>query len=445
MNKLYNILVVYFIKVLIFILSDIIKRGTSLPGKIANKLSKNILSFVSKDYEVVFVTGTNGKTTTTALISNILKSNGDRVITNTSGANMYNGVLTAFIKGYTLQKNKGYAIIEIDEANVRKVTPFVTPKYIIISNIFRDQLDRYGETYNTLKIILEGVNSTETKLLLNGDEPLFNTIDLPNEKIFFGLDAHIQDELDTNTEGCYCLKCQSPYEYKSISYNHLGLYTCKNCDFKRPILKYKVNEVLSRTISSSVVVIDDEEVQINIGGVYNIYNAICAYSICMELGLKKDFILKELKDQESAFGRQETIKVDDKNITMLLVKNPVGFNEAINSVIVNENESSLAFLLNDNYADSRDISWIWDVNFEKFNYDLHNNIYFAGSRKLDIAIRNKVAGMDTKKAIVCDDFEELLQKLKEDKQSDIYLFTSYTAMLKFREVLFKNKYLDKVY
>ncbi len=445
MKNIYNFIVVYLIKIIIFILSDIIKRGTSLPGKIANKLSKNLLTYVSKGYVVIFVTGTNGKTTTTSLISSILSSNKNRVVTNTSGANMFNGILTTFIKGFTVKKEKGYAVIEIDEANLKKVTPFITPSQVVITNIFRDQLDRYGEVYNTLKIILDGVNDKNTKLLLNGDEPLFNSIELENEKVFFGLNAKIEETIHDNTEGCFCIKCNSPYKFHSISFNHLGNYYCEQCGYKRPNLKYQVSEIVARTPSSSTVILDNEEVSLSIGGIYNVYNALCAYTVCMELGLEKSFILEELSKQGTAFGRQETININGKNVTMLLVKNPVGFNEAINSVIVNKNNSSLAFLLNDNYADSRDVSWIWDVHFEKLDYSQYNNFYFTGTRKYDIAIRNKIAGMDCSNSIFCNTFDELLSEIQNDEQKDIYLFTSYTAMIQFRELLYKRKFIDKVY
>ncbi|MFV0519377.1 MAG: MurT ligase domain-containing protein [Lachnospirales bacterium] len=445
MKNIYNLVVVYFIKIIIFLMSDILKRGSSFPGLVAKKLSKNLLTFVSNKYKVVFVTGTNGKTTTTSLIVSVIRENGLSCITNESGANMYNGILTTFVKNYSINKKSDYAIIEIDEANLKLVTPFITPYAVVITNIFRDQLDRYGEVYNTLQLILKGIDNEETILILNGDEPLLNSIDLKNKKVFFGFDALVKKEVDTNTEGCFCIKCNNQYSYNSVTYNHLGDYFCEKCGFSRPSLTYKVEEILEQDLTYSIVKIDGITSKLNVGGLYNIYNVLCAYAVTAELGFEKEKVFKTLENQKSAFGRQEIINVKDKKLVMLLVKNPVGFNEALNSVSLNNNNGTFAFLLNDNYADGRDVSWIWDVNFENIDFNKYKSIYFSGTRRYDMAIRIQVAGANVDNTKIYDEFSSLYDNIVNDENEMIFLFTTYTAMLDFRKFLVTKGHLDKIF
>ncbi len=445
MKNLYNFIVVYIIKVLIFIMSDLLKRGSSFPGLVAKKLSKNLLTFVSKDIKVVFVTGTNGKTTTTSLIVGTLRGKGYDCITNETGANMYNGILTTFVKNFKPSRKDAFGIIEIDEANLKLVTPYITPYAVVITNIFRDQLDRYGEVYNTLQLILKGINSEDTLLILNGDEPLFNSIDLPNKKVFFGFEALVKKDIATNTEGCFCIKCNSQYKYNNVTFNHLGDYICENCGYKRPSLTYTVDEIIEQGLESSSVKIDGQVANLKVGGLYNIYNALCAYSVLRVLGVSQSDIFEQLEGQKSAFGRQETISIGNKKLVMLLVKNPVGFNEALNSVTLNNEKSSLAFLLNDNYADGRDVSWIWDVDFEGIDYDKHSNLYFSGTRRFDMATRVKISGAKLENCIICDSFDVLYDKILKDENEYIFLLTTYTAMLDYRKFLVSKKHLDKIY
>ncbi len=445
MKNFYNLVVVYIIKVLIFIMSDILKRGSSFPGLVAKKLSKNLLTYVSKDIKVVFVTGTNGKTTTTSLIVGALRGKGYECITNETGANMYNGILTTFVKNFKMNRKMTYGIIEIDEANLKLVTPYITPYAVVITNIFRDQLDRYGEVYKTLELILKGINNQEILLILNGDEPLFNSIELPNKKVFFGFEAFVKEDIATNTEGCFCIKCSNQYRYNNVTFNHLGDYFCEKCGYKRPSLTYKVEEIIEQGLESSVVKIDGYNANLKVGGLYNIYNALCAYSVLTELGVSQKDIFEQLEEQKSAFGRQETIEVENKKVVMLLVKNPVGFNEALNSVSLSNDKSSLAFLLNDNYADGRDVSWIWDVDFESINYEKHNKLYFSGSRRYDMATRVKISGADLERCVICDDFTTLYDKILKEDSEYIFLLTTYTAMLDFRKFLVSKKHLDKIY
>lgn len=407
---------------------------------------------MGKDYKVILVTGTNGKTTTTNMIYNIFKNqySNAKVITNASGANLFPGIVTTFVDNYSFSNNTKdkYAIIEVDEANVKFITEYIKPEVITITNLFRDQLDRYGEVYTTLKKIMEGIVKTPSShLILNGDESLLGRLDIPNKIDYYGFLNYDNgtNKVNVNADAKFCKFCKTSYEYNFVTYNHLGDYYCPNCDYKRPSLKYKVEEIIDKNASSSTVIINKEELLINQPGTYNIYNALCAYSIGKTFNVGTDKIRLSLENQESSFGRQESIKIDDKNVKVILVKNPAGYDEAVNTVFLDKNKINLCFMLNDNYADGRDVSWIWDVNFEKLPSLNVDKILITGTRKYDMAIRLKIAGFDESKFIICDDYENIIESIKSISTDTTYILATYTAMTNFRKLLNAKGYAKKIW
>ena len=437
-------------KITIFLTKTILKGGTTFPGKVALKIDKNILKKVSKGYKVVLVTGTNGKTTTTSMIYNIFKESGKEVITNNTGANLFPGIVTTFIDNYKFFKSpkEPYAIIEVDEANLKYITEFISPEIITVTNLFRDQLDRYGEVYTTLSKILEGITlSPNTTLVLNGDESLLGNLDIPNKTVFYGFNAKINENknIEINADAKFCKFCKAPYEYNHITYNHLGDFYCTGCGFKRAQLKYAVNEVLELTPDSSTVKINDLELTVSQSGVYNIYNALCAFSIAKELNINNDSIKKSLQNQDSSFGRQEALNIDGKEVKIILVKNPAGYNQALDTLCLNNDKFSAAFLLNDNYADGTDVSWIWDVDFEKLhNLDI-DEVLISGIRCYDMAVRLKIAGLNEEKFIIEENFEILTDKIKNSSNNKIYILATYTAMINYRKHLYSKGYIKKLW
>lgn len=425
------------------------KGGSNFPGRIALKLDKNILKTVASNYNVILVTGTNGKTTTTSMIYNILKKSKKNVITNSTGANMLPGIVSCFIDNYHFtNKSEKYAVIEVDEANVKFITSAITPKIITITNLFRDQLDRYGEVYTTLNKIMEGLQKcSDSKLVLNGDESLLGELALKNEICYYGFKASINEtsKIDINADAKFCKKCQHPYEYNFITYNHLGDFYCPNCGYKRAELKYAVHNINELTPYGSNVTINDKEITISQPGVYNIYNGLCAYSIAKELGIDDNIIAESLKHQDSHFGRQESITIDDKEVKIILVKNPAGYNQAIDTIGIDKRTMSIAFLLNDNYADGRDVSWIWDVNFEKMNSLDIKDVIIGGIRLYDMAIRLKVAGFNEDYFHVSPSFEDILKNIKASSTETVYILATYTAMIDFRKFLNNKGYIKKLW
>lgn len=445
-----SILSIFSSKITAFLAKHLLKGGSNFPGKIALKLDNNILKTVSKGYKVILVTGTNGKTTTTSMIYNILKENGFDVITNNTGANLYPGIVACFISNFSFFKRKknAYAVIEVDEANVKFITEHITPEIITVTNLFRDQLDRYGEVYTTLVKILEGVEKVpESKLVLNGDESLLGKLNVKNPCIYYGFNVPIHEDnsLDLNADAKFCKFCKAPYSYNFVTYNHLGDFYCPECGYKRAELSYGVNEVYELTPTSSSVRINNTDVLISQSGAYNIYNGLCAYSIAKELGVDDSVITSSLQNQSSSFGRQEQIKIDDKEVQIILVKNPAGYNQALDTLSLNQDEFSALFMLNDNYADGRDVSWIWDVNFEKISSLNIHDIFVSGMRMYDMAVRLKVAGLDTEKFILEEDYEKLTEKLKASSSNKIYILATYTAMINYRKHLHSKGYINKLW
>lgn len=437
-------------KITIFLSKHILKGGSTFPGTVALKFDKKILSTVAKDYKVILVTGTNGKTTTTSMITNIFKNKGYRVITNNTGANLFRGIVSCFIDNYRFSKsNKGsYAIIEVDEANLKFVTDYITPEIITITNLFRDQLDRYGEVYTTLDKILEGIHKVPSStLVLNGDDSLFGVLDVENPKVYYGFSNPINNNntIDINADAKFCKVCKAPYKYNFVIYNHLGDYYCTECGYKRPELKYKIEGILEQTPNSSTVIINGNEVSISQSGVYNIYNGLCAYSIANEAGIENSIITSSLGKVDSSFGRQEEIQIENKKVKIILVKNPAGYNQALDTLCLNKEDFSTLFMLNDNYADGRDVSWIWDVNFEKLSSLPIQDVFISGIRLYDMAVRLKTAGLNEERFIIEGDYEKLTEKLKTSKSNNIYILATYTAMINYRKFLYSKGYIKKLW
>ena len=437
-------------KFTLFLTKTILKGGTTFPGRVALKIDKNILSKVSKGYKVILVTGTNGKTTTTSMIYNIIKESGHPVITNNTGANLFPGIVTTFVDNYKFgsKVKDNYAVIEVDEANLKYITEYITPEVITVTNLFRDQLDRYGEVYTTLNKILEGIyNVPETTLVLNGDESLLGKLDLKNPVHFYGFDKAVNDNktIEINADAKFCKFCKTPYEYNFVTYNHLGDFYCPNCGYKRSDLMYAVTDIIDINADSSTIKFNDLEVSINQSGTYNIYNGLCAYSIAKELGIDDSVIKKSLENQSSSFGRQETINIEGKDVKIFLVKNPAGYNQSLDTICLNKERFAAAFLLNDNYADGQDVSWIWDVDFEKLTETNIDEVYISGLRAYDMAVRLKTAGLDPNKFVIEEQYEALTKAIKNGSCDKLYILATYTAMINYRKYLHSKGYIKNLW
>lgn len=421
-------------------------RGSTYPGKLALQFDKNILDTLAKDYEIVVVTGTNGKTLTTALTVGILKEAYGQVLTNPSGANMITGIVSSFLTAKKGKSGKKIAILEIDEASLPRITQYIKPSLFVFTNIFRDQMDRYGEIYTTYQLIIDGAkNAPEATILANGDSPLFASKELVNPVKYYGFNTedHEPQLAHYNTEGILCPKCQAILQYRLNTYANLGHYICLNCDFKRPKLDYQLSALTKTTNVSSAFVIDGQEYSINVGGLYNIYNALAAVSVAEFFGLSPEQIKAGFEKSRAVFGRQETFSIGDKSCTLVLIKNPVGASQALEMIKLADYPFSLSVLLNANYADGIDTSWIWDANFELIQEMDITEINAGGVRHSEIARRLRVSGYDSSKISEKESLEEVMQAIEKQESKHAYILATYTAMLAFRELLASRHVIRK--
>lgn len=428
-----------------FILSKL-GRGSTLPGKIALKFDKDILDTLAQDYEIVVVTGTNGKTLTTALTVGILKEAFGQIVTNPSGANMITGITSTFLTAKKAKSGKKIAVLEIDEASLPKITEYIAPSLFVFTNIFRDQMDRYGEIYTTYQMILDGAaKAPSATILANGDSPLFNSKKVVNPMQFYGFDTEKTAPAlpHYNTEGIVCPNCEGILQYKLNTYANLGDYICLTCGFHRPELDYKLTELKKITNTTSDFVIDGQEYKINVGGLYNIYNALAAVAVAEFFGVDPSKIKAGFDKSRAVFGRQETFKIGNKSCTLVLIKNPVGASQALEMIKLADYPFSLSVLLNANYADGIDTSWIWDANFELINDMDITEINAGGVRHSEIARRLRVTGYDENNITQAEKLEDIIALIEQQESDHAYILATYTAMLEFRELLAQRHAVGK--
>ncbi|WP_414042459.1 MurT ligase domain-containing protein [Macrococcus animalis] len=368
------------------------KRGTDLPGQIARKIDPQILKKLSSEVEeVVFISGTNGKTTTSNLIGHTLKQNNINIIHNTEGANMAAGITSSFI--VQSSKNTKLAIIEIDEGSIPRVLKEMTPTKMVFTNFFRDQMDRFGEIDILVDRIADNIKGKGIELILNADDPFVSRLKIASNKVtYYGMKDHIHDfEESTMIESKYCPNCGAMLDYHWIHYNQIGHYTC-TCGFDRNTPKYEV-EALTETPFLNPT-INGHTYNMKIAGDFNVFNIIAAYAVLRELGLNDQSIEKGFLTYSSDNGRMQNFTRGNKQAIINLAKNPAGLNASLSVGEKIQGEKSYIISLNDNGADGRDISWIWDADFEKLARQNIPYIMCTGNRAEEIALRLKYAEID---------------------------------------------------
>lgn len=432
-----------------FVLRKLGKGGTNAPGCVALALYPDILGELAKGVTSIVVTGTNGKTTTSRMIEKSMEDSGMDYFSNKSGANMLSGIVAEFAMNCTLTgKNKHkYALVECDEAHFKNVSKYIDAKCIVVTNVFRDQLDRYGEVTHTLNSILTGIkNSPNAVVCINADDSLSVSMkdQISNKVVFYGVESEIyKNRVQEVSDAPYCIKCKTEYVYDYVTYGHLGGFRCPKCGYHRPDAQVAVEKVLESTADSSKILVrfggKEYEATVNLPGGYNIYNATAMIAAGHVMGLDAQVIINALNSFECGFGRMEKFTINDTDIRMILIKNPAGCNQVLN-FLSNLTEPALFIVaLNDRFADGTDISWIWDVDFEKLNNisDMLTGVWVTGRRADEMAMRMKYTGLPTEKIRVIKDYNELIaQAVAQD--APVYLMPTYTAMLDIREIFSKS-------
>lgn len=417
--------------------------GSSYPGKIASKIDKDILANLSNNYEVIMVTGTNGKTFTTSLLASMMKLRDGAVLTNSSGANLIQGITTTFLTDKNRKKAK-VAILEIDEATLKHITPYIEPDILIITNVFNDQVDRYANPKVTYSEILKGLSFTQkTKVILNGDLPIFKSKIIENKHLYFGFDnwKNPDFEVDTASDDISCPVCENNLSYDTNVYANLGNYHCETCEFTRPHLDYKVEEILELTPEYSKFRIAGKDFFLGAAGLYNVYNALGVYAVAKELGISEDIIEQTLSNVTEIFGRQEKVKIANKDVVLNIMKNPAGINQLIDLIALDDGDYGNVLIINDNIADGTDISWISDANFEKLTSLVKGKVIIGGIRRKDLKARMVEAGISEDMVIMVDDISDIDGEIINHSQDKIYLLATYTAMLELRKIWKSKKYI----
>ncbi|WP_195919606.1 MurT ligase domain-containing protein, partial [Collinsella aerofaciens] len=421
-------------------LRSVLKRqGGVLPGRIAMKIDPELLSDLAGlvDRSVV-ITGTNGKTTTSNLIADAVAASGAAVVCNRAGNNMEPGVVGALLEARGGLKHtssgKRVGVFECDELYTVRVLPKLKPTYFVLLNLFRDQLDRYGEIDHTQEVIAHALElSPATTLIYNADDPLCASIAarVPNASIAFGIDGATDTESDRISDSRFCSQCNAPLEYDYVQYGQLGAYHCPSCGWARPALVRRVTGVKLGCDGYGFDLVfgsapDAAAVHIatRYNGLYMVYNVAAAFFAARELGVDTAFLQPTLDAYVPAGGRMGRWEIAGRTVEANLAKNPVGFDRQIQS-IKTAGGRLCAFFLNDNDADGHDVSWIYDVDFERIA-DTPGLVAFAGgTRAHDMQVRLKYAGID---AAIISDVAQAIGAVADEAAGDtFYAVANYTA------------------
>lgn len=425
------------------------RGGTSLPGKLALKICPDLLGALGRRVDTIVITGTNGKTTSARMLEQCLKNGAIPAFSNRSGANLLTGITAEFVAHANLlgKMRLPYALIECDEAAFRQVSRYVDAKIVLVTNVFRDQLDRFGEITHTLNSIRTGLaNSPHATVCLNADCALSVSMveGLPNPLRYFGVEAALyQDGGDGVSDLARCAGCGSDYAYEYKTYGHLGAYHCPQCGFGRPSVDVAVTEVLEETPDTTTIAVrvgeESHRVTVNLPGAYNIYNAAGVIAVAEVLHLGMAVTSAALAEFSGGFGRMERLTIGDVSVRLILVKNPIGCSQALRYVAVATEPMALVVCLNDRIADGTDVSWLWDVDTGPLARmgDTLTAVYCAGIRADDLAVWLKYAGMDEGKIHVEYDTDALLETVAKSKVP-VTIMPTYTAMLALREKLAKQ-------
>jgi UDP-N-acetylmuramyl tripeptide synthase len=416
--------------------------GTTLPGKLLATVDPDAMGALAARLPQgsALISATNGKTTTAAMAASILSPTA-RLARNAAGANLVSGVASTLVDA----RQAELGLFEVDEAALPEVVRRISPRVIALGNLFRDQLDRYGE----LELVAERWRSmvaglpAETRIVVNADDPVVCDLASGHQRTAsYGLDdpAHARAALQHAADSKYCVRCGAPYSYAAAYVGHLGDYRCEFCGAVRPR-----PDVVARAIEANgvgdvsfdlVLPEASRRVRLRLPGLYNVYNALAAATLARELGASVDTIVTGLEETAPAFGRAERIAIGGKTLLLLLIKNPAGANEVVRTLVARSGASLAVIALNDEIADGRDVSWIWDVDFEPLAARL-DRLIAAGDRAAELALRFKYAGFDPGAIELHPDLGEALDRGLDliDEGEELVFLPTYTAMLEVQRVL----------
>jgi UDP-N-acetylmuramyl tripeptide synthase len=420
--------------------------GTTVPGKLLWKLDPGAIDRLAARLPQgsVLVSATNGKTTTAAMAAEILRPR-LTVAHNDSGANLVSGIASTLLRSNGAE----LGLFEVDEGALPEVAARVRPRAVCLGNLFRDQLDRYGE----LELIAERWRAVVdelpgARLAVNGDDPQLGALAIDREALVFGLDDRrwARPSLQHAADSKYCVACGTPYEYAAAYIGHLGDYRCPACGLARPPLDVSAREVELNGLEGAAFTLvtpdGERRVRLRVPGLYNVYNALAAAALALSLDVALHDVIAGLARFSAAFGRFERIAVDERTLLMLLIKNPAGANEAIRTLVEGRRPRLAVIALNDAIADGKDVSWIWDVDFEPL-LDGLERVVATGDRAAELALRCKYAGFAAERIEVIPSLERALDRGLEATEpgGELPVLPTYTAMLALRKLVADRGYV----
>lgn len=419
------------------------KQGTTFPGVIAQRIYPKILGQLAWQYPegVIIVTGTNGKTTTANLLASILKVAGKKFAFNQAGANLVTGITGALLQDATWvgSPRTKLALLEVDEATVPKLCQEVVPKAAIVTNFFRDQLDRYGELDTTVRFVKKALPE-ETQLILNADDPLVAQFGTGRElSSYYGIDRtpeSVSQSTETR-EAKFCPHCGAPLAYTLFHYGQLGNFACPGCGFKRPLTDVLAEDI--RQVDGKITFkVGQKRYAISLLGYFNLYNALAAVTAAKYMKISDAVIEQGLAGYVANAGRMEQFALADGEATLALIKNPTGFNQVIQTILGLQTPVRLLIAINDLAADGRDISWLWDVDFEKLGQKKHfvRQIVCSGLRAEDMALRLKYAGIPEENLVIEHSLEQAINLVQTERSEEaVFVLPTYTALFPMRGIL----------
>lgn len=430
--------------------------GTALPGLVAGRLDPDLMSHLAGQipHGVILVTGTNGKTTTSGMLAAILRAGGFLPLQNRTGSNLLRGLTTTLMSeagrdARLRPAGQRIGVFEVDEAVLPLAIPRTRPRAVLINNLFRDQLDRYGEVDTVRTLWQETVAALpdETVLILNADDPAVASLAgvARRTPLFFGVeDPCLSSPLEHAADSLRCPHCGGNYEYSVSYYAHIGHYACPGCGISRPQPQVSASKVALDGFHRASFQIDAPtgyaQVSLTIGGLFNVYNALAAASVGLSLEIPLPVVTAALQEFTPAFGRMERLEIDGRQVCLILVKNPTGFNQVLRALRQGHPPDNVLMVLNDRIADGQDVSWIWDVDFEGVT---GIRPLVSGLRAEDLALRLKYAGLEVAPESVRKDLAGSLDQALEATPpgGSLYILPTYTAMLELERLLARRGHL----
>ncbi len=413
--------------------------GTTLPGRIMLKLDPAALERLGSRLPdgSVLISATNGKTTTSSMLASILTGSGRSVIANSAGSNMPWGIVTALLEG-----DGEIGLFEVDEAWLPQVASSLEPRVILLGNLFRDQLDRYGETETIASRWAEMAAGSDAVFAVNVDDPLVSAVGdaARNSPIGFGLEDRslALSEVEHARDAKHCRACGEPLLFEATFIGHLGHWACPSCGRSRPAPDVFASDVVLHGMDGLSAQITTPSgaarLRLPVPGLYNLYNALGAVATGESLGIDLESTIKGLEQVKAVFGRVERIPLGAGEVSILLVKNPVGANEVLRTLAGEDHQINLWIALNDKIADGRDVSWIWDADFERLA-DRTAQVVCSGTRAPEMALRLKYAGFPESSITVEPSIGGSFDAMVDQVQGDLFALPTYTALLELKDHL----------